>query len=189
YNTVVAEGAMSLPASGAQLLNLGHMGVFNVLVQNTGKTVTYYAGIDYTLDAVNGIITRISTGNIAAGQALQVGFTWTDPSKVNDAALVGTVGAGVYTGMQCFLTCYGTMGFFPKLLIAPAAPYAGGVAVGQTAGSQDQTVAAALTTLAGTIRAIAFVDEAPLTPIATAIADRGNTAKAFDTSSDRIVLC
>ena len=48
-----------------------------------------------------------------------IAFNYADPSKVADADIIGAITGGVYTGMQAFQTTYGTMGFFPKILIAP----------------------------------------------------------------------
>jgi len=134
------------------------------------------ASKDYTVDYVNGFIYAVSGGGIASGESLSIGYSYADPTKVQDSDIVGTVSGGVYTGMQAFLTTFQSMGIFPKLLIAPGF-------------SQDETTAAGLTTLAGTVRGMAFIDSAPATTVAAAISDRGTSAQAFDTSSYRAVLC
>lgn len=185
HMTVSAAAPMSMPASGAQSINLGHMGVWNVLVQNAAKVTTYVLGTDFTLDAVNGVITAKTGGTLTVGEALSISFNYADPSKLADSDLVGTVTGAVYTGIQAFKTTYGTMGFFPKILIAPMA--SGGV--GQSVGSGDQTVAAALTSMAQTIRAVCCIDSAAGTTPATAISNRGASNNAFNTSSDRAILC
>ena len=82
----------------------------------------------------------------------------------------------MYTGIQALRTTYGTMGFFPKILIAPGY-------------SQDAATANALVSTAQTIRAIALIDSPPAISPATAIANRGVAGNVFDTSSDRAVLC
>src|SRR5208282_6715724 len=89
---------------------------------------------------------------------------------------IGGVTDGVYTGMQAFQTTYGTMGFFPKILIAPRY-------------SQDATVATGLDAMANTIRAMALVDSPPSTAVAAAIANRAVAGNAFASSSSRAVLC
>jgi Bacteriophage tail sheath protein len=174
--TAVTSQAMSFPASGAQALNLAHMGVSNVVVKNQAGTTTYVAGTDYSLDAINGVITALGGGAIAAGEAVTVSFDFADPSKVADADIIGAASGGAYSGIQALQTTYGTMGFFPKLLIAPGF-------------SQNADVAAAMTAMAATLRAIALVDSPPATPVATAIANRGLAGNAFDTSDSRAVLC
>ena len=105
-----------------------------------------------------------------------IAFHYADPSKVADADIIGAITGGVYTGMQAFQTTYGTMGFFPKILIAPGY-------------SQDAAVATEIDTMANTIRAMALVDSPPSTAVETAIANRGVVGNAFATSSSRTILC
>jgi phage tail sheath protein FI len=175
--TAIAAAAFSFNTNGA--INLGHMGVSNVVVTSNPAGTTYVAGTDYTLDAVNGAITIIPTGSgghITAGASVLISFHYADPSKVADADIIGAVTGSVYTGIQAFQTAYGTMGFFPKILIAPGY-------------SQDATVAAGLDAMANKIRAMALVDSPPSTAVATAIANRGTAGNAFATSSNRTILC
>ncbi len=177
HYTAVAATAFTFNAQG--LVNLGHMGVSSVVVTSDPAGTTYTAGTDYTLDAVNGVITLIpatSGGHIAAGATVLVSFNYADPTKVQDSDIIGAVASGSYTGIQALQTTYGTMGFFPKVLIAPGY-------------SQNADVASALDAMAHQIRAIALVDSAPSTPAATAISNRSTAGQAFDTSSTRTVLC
>jgi phage tail sheath protein FI len=176
HYTAIAAQAMAMPASGPQVLNLGHMGVWNVIVKNSGGSTSYINGTDYTLDPINGIVTQKAGGAITIGEALSVSFSYADPSKVLDSDVVGTVTGTSYTGIQALRTTYGTMGFFPKILIAPGY-------------SQDAATASALLSTALTIRAIALIDSPPSISPATAIANRGVAGNVFDTSSDRAVLC
>ncbi|HEV7989906.1 MAG TPA: phage tail sheath subtilisin-like domain-containing protein [Candidatus Binataceae bacterium] len=176
HYTAITAQAITLPASGPQVLNLGHMGVWNVVVKNSGGSTTYTNGTDYTLDPINGIVTQKAGGAITAGEALSVSFSYADPSKVQDSDVVGTVTGTMYTGIQALRTTCGTMGFFPKILIAPGY-------------SQDPATAAALLSTAETVRAIALIDSPPSISPATAIANRGVAGNVFDTSSDRALLC
>lgn len=174
YSSVTAT-AYTFDSGGH--INLGHMGVSAVVVTSDPAGTTYVEGTDYTLDAVNGILMLASSGgSIAAGSTLLVSFEYADPSKVTDTDIIGAVTGGVYTGLQALQTTYGTMGFFPKVLIAPGF-------------SQSADVASALEVMANQLRAIALVDSAPSTPVATAISNRGAAGQAFDTSSNRSVLC
>ncbi len=136
----------------------------------------YIENTDYTVDYVNGFVYAKAGGAIVAAESLEIGYAYADPSKVADSDIIGAVTSGVYTGMQALLTTFQSMGLFAKLLIAPG--YA-----------QDEETASALTTLAATIRGMAFIDAAPATSVATAIADRGASGDAFDTSSYRAILC
>lgn len=181
--TAVALTPMSFPASPApQVINLGHMGIAdNVtagkpVVKNAGATITYVEGTDYSVDYVNGLITALTGTTITAGEAMSIGYSYADPTKVLDADIIGAVVAGVYTGMQAFLTTYQTMGYFAKILLAAGF-------------SQNQDVAAAMIALANTIRARALIDSMPGISRATAISNRGLSSSGFDTSSYRAVLC
>lgn len=142
----------------------------------------YYAGTpysattDYVLDSVNGVITLATGSTIAAGATVIVAFSYADPGKVQDSDIIGAVSGTAYSGLQALLTTYGTMGFFPKLLIAPGY-------------SQDAGVAAALLAMAGTLRAMALIDAPANTSAAAAIANRAVAGNAFDTSSTRAILC
>jgi uncharacterized protein len=185
YSTLSAQ-TFTFPASGNQVINIGHMGLSAIKVTNSGASVTYVEGIDFTVDKVNGLITALGGGFLSAGQAVKVTCNYADPSQVNDAALVGTVASNVYTGMQCWLLAYNLMGFFPKILIAPSFGAGSGW---QSAGSQDATVAAGLATIAPLMRAVYLLDCPPATPPATLIADRGTLGNSWDTSDQRALLC
>ena len=175
--TAIAATALTFNAQGA--INLGHMGVSSVVVTSNPAGTTYIAGTDYTLDPVNGVVNIVavgSGGHITAGASVLIAFNYADPSKVVDADIIGAVTGGVYTGMQALQTTFGTMGFFPKILIAPGY-------------SQDASVASALAAMASKIRAMALVDSAPATSAAAAVANRGVTSNSFASNSKRIILC
>src|ERR1700683_2443110 len=177
HYTSVAATAFTFNAQS--VINLGHMGVSNVVVTSDPAGTTYVANTDYTLDPVNGVVTLIPTssgGHIASNATVLVAFNYADPTKVQDSDIIGAVTSGVYTGIQALQTTYGTMGFFSKILIAPSY-------------SQSADVAAALTTMADTIRAVTLVDSPPSTLVASAISNRGVAGNAFNTSSKRAILC
>jgi phage tail sheath protein FI len=174
-----AVAATAFPSGALGVINLGHMGVSSVVVTSDPAGTTYVAGTDYTLDAINGVISVIPTtsgGHIASGATVLVSFNYSDPTKVQDSDIIGAVTGGVYTGIHALQTTYGTMGFFPKILIAPGY-------------SQFTDVATAEVTIANKIRAVALVDSAASTPVASAISNRGVAGNAFNTSSKRAVLC
>jgi phage tail sheath protein FI len=105
-----------------------------------------------------------------------IAFNYADPSKVTDTDVIGAVTGGVSTGMQAFQTTFETMGFFPKILIAPGY-------------SQDVSVASALAAAANKIRAMALVDSAPSTSAAAAVANRSANGNAFASTDKRTILC
>ncbi|MGH7865134.1 MAG: phage tail sheath family protein [Candidatus Binataceae bacterium] len=174
--TSIASTAFAFPASGAQVVNLAHMGVANVVVKNSAETVTYVAGTDYEVDAVNGLVRAKAGGAITAGASVKIACDYADPSKVTDAEIIGAVTGSSFTGIEALRTTYGRFGFFPKILIAPGYSHNGGVAQ-------------ALSSMADKLRAIALVDcGANVTP-ADAIAKRADSAESFGTSSKRAILC
>ncbi len=180
YTTLTSQ-SFTFPASGPQVINLGHMGISNTgtpgkpVVKNTAGSTTYVEGLDYTVDYVNGLIATLGTGNIANNESVNVSFSYDDPSQVVDADVIGAISGGVYTGLQALETTYLTMGFFAKMLIAPNF-------------SQAEDVAAAMIAISNTIRGRALIDSAPSTSRATAISNRTG-AYAFATSSYRAYLC
>jgi len=177
HSTAIAATPFTFNAQG--VINLGHMGVSNVVVTSDPAGTTYSSSTDYSVDAVNGIITLIPTtsgGHIAAGATVLVSFSYADPSRVTDADVIGAVTSGAYSGIQALQTTYNSMGFFAKILVAPGF-------------SQNADVASAMTSMANQLRSIALIDAPPATPVATAIANRGAAANAFNTSSKRAILC
>jgi len=96
--TAIAATAFTFNAQGA--INLGHMGVSNVVVTSDPAGTTYAAGTDYALDAVNGVITIVPTtsgGHIASGATVLVAFNYADPTKVQDSDIIGATTGGVVT--------------------------------------------------------------------------------------------
>jgi uncharacterized protein len=175
--TTIAATPLSFPGSGPQVINLGHMGVSNVKLTNVGATTVYTRDTDFSVDPVNGIATAINGGAITSGEAVLATFNYADPTQIStDAPIIGTVSAGVYTGIQAFLTCWQNFGFWPKILIAPT-------------WSKNLDVAQALDSLAFKIRAIALIDSAPGTLVATAISNRSLLTSAFSAGDERSVLC
>lgn len=186
HQTVVAPAAFTAPTSTTVPIFLGHMGLVGpalpnytiatstVTVKNQAGTTTYVEGTDYTIDYVHGLLYTKTGGSITAGEALEIGYAYCDPSKVASTDIVGTVAGGVYTGIQALQTTFQTMGLFAKLLITPS--------------FTDATTSAALLTMANKIRAIAFTDAPPQTSVAAAISNRGTAGNAFNQASDRLVL-
>jgi phage tail sheath protein FI len=145
------------------------------------------AGVDYTLDAVNGVVTQKAGGAMTENMTVHATFDYADPSKVVDADLVGSVSGNVYTGMQQWLLAYSKLGFFPKILIAPPAG-ADGPGI-QDEGSTSSAVAAALRAAAAKMRGITLLDCAPLTTPAALIAKRGANGDPWNVADARTVLC
>ena len=186
YTTLTAV-AYTFPASGNQVINIGHMGLSAIEITNTAANVIYVEGADFTVDRVNGVVTAMGGGLLTTGQGIKITCMYADPSKIADADLVGTVTTGVYTGMQCWLLAYQQMGFFPMLLIAPSD--GSNAAIRQTVGSSDATTASGLATVAKAMRAMYFVDCPAGTVPATLLTNRGSAGNSYNTSDKRAVLC
>jgi Phage tail sheath protein FI len=176
HKTSIADEAKTLGTDDKAAL--AHIGVRNVVVKNTAGTTTFIKDTDYTLDAVNGVITRLTTGTITAGQSLKVSYDYADPTKVLAADIIGTVdGSGNRTGLKALKDGYTLFGFFPKILIAPV--YCTQVSV---ATEMDAT--------AGAVRGMGLVDAPIGTTVANAITGRGPSGTInFNFASKRLVLC
>lgn len=187
HNTVFAAAAKVGPATNAVPVFLGHMGLVGpglpnyviaastVTVKNSLGTTTYVEGTDYTIDYANGLLYTKAGGTITASQSLMIGYTYCDPSKVTAANIVGTVIAGVYTGLQALQLTFNLFGFFAKILITP--------------GFADVTTSGACVAMAGKIRAVSLLDSPPAITVATCLTNRGTAGNAFNQASDRLVLC
>lgn len=185
HQTAVANKAVNAPASNTVPVFLGNMGLvgpglpnYNIAESTVvvkGGATTYVENTDYTIDYVNGLLYTKQGGAITPGEALTVSLAYCDPTKVEDADIVGTAANGVYTGIQTLQTTFQTMGLFAKLLITP--------------GFTSETVSSALLAMANLIRAIAFTDSPEQTTVSQAIANRGTAGNAFNQASDRLVLC
>jgi len=131
--------------------------VLNPLVKNTGDTVTYIEGTDYTFDSDTGVFTRLTTGAIASGESVNIGYDVPDETAVTDSDIIGAVDAatGLYTGIQALLSAESVVKVQPKLLIAPG--FTGNVTL-----TVDEVTGAAVTTamvpIANSLRAMVIAD-------------------------------
>jgi hypothetical protein len=73
---VATQAAYTFNSQGVIQLPVGN--VANLVVTPTGGGNPYLAGTDYTLDAVNGIITRTASGAIASGATVNVVYTYSE---------------------------------------------------------------------------------------------------------------
>lgn len=176
HKTTQAETAKSFVGD---VLTLGHEGITNLVLKHSSGAPTYVAGTDYTLDAVNGIITRKGT-TIASGANVLVAYTYADVSKVSASNIIGTTDIdGNRSGLQALLDTYALYGIKPKIIIAPAY-------------CTQNTVAASMRTIANNkgIKGYPLIDA----PIGTAIDDvitgRGSLGTInFNVADKRVILC
>ncbi|WP_114155303.1 phage tail sheath subtilisin-like domain-containing protein [Chromobacterium haemolyticum] len=177
HKTAVAGEAVTLDAATGQG-KTSKAALLNVAVKSADGATAYALGTDYLLDAVNGKITRVKDGAIAAGAVLKVSYDYADPSKITAADIIGAVNAaGNRTGLKALQDTYNRFGFFAKLLIAPGF-------------CTQNSVASAMAAMADKLDAIAYVDAPIGTSFAQAQAGRGPAGGInFNTSSDRVRLC
>jgi Gp37 protein len=76
--TSIAVPTAPLTFNGLGNIVLGQQNVSAVVVSNTSSGAVYVLGTDYTLDAVNGIITRLTSGGISAGATVNVSYVYAD---------------------------------------------------------------------------------------------------------------
>ena len=159
------------------LLQLAH-GALQSLVLKPEAGDTYVLGTDYTVDMLTGRVKRLVTGLIPAKGAVKADYTYSDPSKVTAADIIGTVNAtGLRTGLKAFQDSYNQLGFFPKIFIAPGFSTLNAVSV--------ELIAAATQ-----LSAVAYIDAPIGSTVQQVIAGRGPAGTLnFNTSSDRVRLC
>lgn len=146
------------------------------VVTDSGVTVFYVAGTDYTIDDFGNLL--ILSAAIADGTVLKVTYQKLDATTITASTIVGGVdsGTGIKTGMFLFKDVQATFGFKPKLLLCPI--------YNQLASVVTQLIADALT-----YRSHYWID-APLgTTIAGAIAGRQPSGSInFYTNDKRCIL-
>lgn len=176
---VAAPGeAHTFPNSDTDLsIDLGHEGLSGVVVKNSDGTVTYQLTTDYTVDAVNGTITRVTTGAIAKNGAVKVTYSYADPSAVEASDIIGTVDeSGNRTGLKALRDTFSLYGFNPKIIIAPGFSSADSVVVEMEA-------------IAEKLRAVALIDAPASTTFSEAIEGRGPEGTInFEYAGGRLIL-
>lgn len=148
------------------------------VVTNTGATVTYVAGTDYTIDDYGVITILAPVGTIAESAVLKVTYAKLDAAAITASVINGAIDGTTEarSGFKCFVDAYNLFGFKPKVLIAPNY-------------SSLNSVATNMISEAGTYRAITLIDAPASTTVANAIAGRGPSGSInFNTSSDRAWL-
>jgi uncharacterized protein len=146
------------------------------VVTNSGATVTYVAGTDYTINDY-GVITILNTA-IAEGATLKVTYKKLNGAGVTASLIIGGIDgtSEARTGFSCFVDAYNTFGFKPKIFISPGY-------------SSLNTVAAAMISVADLYKGIAYLDAPAGTTVTAAIAGRGPLGTInFNTSSKRAKL-
>lgn len=163
--------------SDNDLLQLEHGALQTLQIKSADGSVTHGKGTDYTVNRLTGQVRRLATGSIAANAQIKADYTYTDPSKVTPADIIGGITlAGRRTGLKAFQDSYNQLGFFPKIFIAPGF-------------STLKAVTVDLATSAGQVGGVAYVDAPIGATVQQVLAGRGPAgAINFNTSSDRVRL-
>jgi uncharacterized protein len=154
---------------------------WNMVVKNSGETVTYVAGTDYKLDPYAGTITRVATGSIANLAAVKVSYYKPNPAGITLAEVAGAIDplSGLRSGIELLEESFSTFGFHPRVLIAP----------GYNSGN---LVANKLGIVAERVHGHAILDAALGSTLEDAISARNLNASSptttFATSSSRVIL-
>ena len=130
-------------------------------------------GVGYTLDTLTGDIV------FAAKPAdPKISYSYTDPSKVTEADIIGAYVAatGKRTGLELLVEGYSRLGADAKIIIVPEY-------------DQTATCAAAMIAKADKLKAIAYISAPKGTSLSQAIEGRGSLGSInFQTASDRVQL-
>jgi phage tail sheath protein FI len=146
-------------------IQLPHRFVREVVVKEAGGAgAALVVGTDYTLDADKGLITVITGGALTNDAAAHVAYAWVDPSKVLEAAVIGS--STTRTGVYALLNAQALHDVTPRILIATGHTH-------QRAGGNANGVVAALSTPANSLRAH-IVADGPNTNNADALAYRND---------------
>ncbi|GEM_PF-506774 len=77
--TPVQVGVALMTFSGTPgVITLPYQNLQGVVVKSADLLTTYVAGVDYTVDNVNGVVTRLATGSIPAGATVAVSYAYAD---------------------------------------------------------------------------------------------------------------
>ncbi len=177
-SNVTAVAAETKTFAADETLTLDHPQVASVVVESDGGGITYVSGADYTVNAADGIITRLSTGAIASGATVKVDYSWLDPSTVLAADIIGEVDVdGNRSGLQSLIDTYNLFGYVAKMIIAPGY-------------CTQLAVSTEMIAVADQLRAMALIDAPAGTTVSEAIAGRGPSGSInFNTSNKRAILC
>ncbi|CAH5052461.1 Putative prophage major tail sheath protein [Enterobacter cloacae] len=160
------------------IIQLKHGAVQSLTIgRGANATSPYTIGTDYTVDMLTGKI--ICKGlNLQPGTKAYVNYTYTDPTKVTSADIIGTVNAaGDRTGMKLLQDTYNQFGFYAKILIAPVF-------------CTQKSVSTELIAQAENLGAITYIDAPVGTTFQQVLTGRGGQGSInFNTSSDRARLC
>lgn len=177
HKASVSDEAVAFSAT-TQSVQLKHPLVSSVIVKNNDSNTTYVQNQDYVLEPQSGMLTRKSGGSIGVSDSLKVSYSWTDPSKVTSADIIGGIdAAGKRIGMKLLADSYSLFGFDAKILIAPVF-------------CTQNSVTTELVAMAEKMGAMSYIDAPVGTTFEQVITGRGPAGTInFNTASRRVRLC
>jgi uncharacterized protein len=173
-HTTTVTRESKTPTAGK--LSLGYAPIGTVTIENNDNSAsTLVLNEDYTIDAYGNFVAL--TANVVNGTALKFTYKKLNAAAVTSSVIIGEYDeeAGTRTGMQVWDNAKNTLGYNPKILIAPGYSSASGV----------QTE---LISKADKFRAVALIDVAYGTTVSSAITERG-VGGDYTSASKRAVYC
>ena len=100
---------------------LAHGGVSAVVLKDELGETTYEAGTDYSLDAVTGLLSRLSGGAIPEGGTVKAAYVHADVSKVTPEDVIGGIDpqSGLGTGLELIDEVFPRFRLVPSIVLAP----------------------------------------------------------------------
>lgn len=129
-----------------------HPGILtDPILKSSDETVTYVKDTDYSVNLISGVISRLSTGSIAAEASVKVTYDYVDPSKVVSDDIIGGIdgSTGAKTGLELVSEVFPRFRLVPGQIAAPG--WSQDPAVGVVMGAKADNIN-------GSFKAVALVD-------------------------------
>lgn len=129
-----------------------HPGILtDPILKSSDETVTYVKDTDYSINLISGVISRLSTGSIAAEASVKVTYDYVDPSKVINNDIIGGIDetTGAKTGLELVSEVFPRFRLVPGQIAAPG--WSQDPAVGVVMGAKAENIN-------GSFKAVALVD-------------------------------
>ncbi|MGE4268244.1 MAG: phage tail sheath family protein [Deferribacterales bacterium] len=120
HRTTVDEEAATFTAKNT--VSLKYDGILaDPVVKTVDATTTYVKDVDYEVDRIGGVITRLTSGSIPASGNVAVSYVYGDPTLVTADDIIGGVDAGTNarTGFSLIDNCYTQFRIVPGMIAAP----------------------------------------------------------------------
>ncbi|MCB2187683.1 MAG: phage tail sheath family protein [Deltaproteobacteria bacterium] len=118
HKAAVAEADYTFAAG---VITLAHTYPLNLVVKSADGATTYTAGVDYTVNRIGGVVTRLADGAIAAEATVKVSYDRIDPGAVTVDDIIGGVDpeTGAKTGLELVDSIFPRFRLIPGQLLCP----------------------------------------------------------------------